>query len=310
MDRVRDIETGGIMDWDKLRIFHAVAQAGSFTHAGETLNLSQSAVSRQISALEESLGASLFHRHARGLILTEQGELLDRTTREMFSKLAFTTARIMDTRERPWGPLRITTTVAFGSIWLTRRLKEFIEEYPDIDVSLVLSDDELDISMRQADVALRVRPPTQPDLIQRQLMEVHYRIYAAPQYIKEHGLPRTVEELDQHRLVVYGEDAAPPVANLNWLLEVGAGEKPRHPILKINNIYGIYRAVRSGIGIGALPDYMTGHAEDLVQILPEHEGPGFNTYFVYPEELRSSKRIGVLRDFLVNRIRQDQLLSK
>ncbi|HEY9163688.1 MAG TPA: LysR family transcriptional regulator [Magnetovibrio sp.] len=307
MDRARDTEFGGILDWDKLRIFHAVAEAGSFTHAGETLNLSQSAVSRQISALEDSLGVSLFHRHARGLILTEQGELLDRTTREMFSKLAFTTARIMDTRERPWGPLRITTTVAYGSIWLTRRLKEFIEEYPEIDVSLVLSDDELDISMRQADVAIRVRPPTQPDLIQRQLMQVHYRIYASPQYIKTHGLPRSVEELDQHRLVIYGEDAAPPVSNLNWLLEVGAGEKPRRPVLKVNNIYGIYRAVRSGIGIGALPDYMTGHAEDLVQVLPELEGPGFNTYFVYPEELRNSKRIGVFRDFLVNRIRQDQV---
>lgn len=307
MDRARDTEFGGVLDWDKLRIFHAVAEAGSFTHAGESLNLSQSAVSRQISALEDSLGVSLFHRHARGLILTEQGELLDRTTREMFSKLAFTTARIMDTRERPWGPLRITTTVAYGSIWLTRRLKEFIEEYPEIDVSLVLSDDELDISMRQADVAIRVRPPTQPDLIQRQLMQVHYRIYASPQYIKTHGLPRTVEELDQHRLVIYGEDAAPPVANLNWLLEVGVGEKPRRPVLKVNNIYGIYRAVRSGIGIGALPDYMTGHAEDLVQVLPELEGPGFNTYFVYPEELRNSKRIGVFRDFLVNRIRQDQL---
>jgi DNA-binding transcriptional LysR family regulator len=310
MDRARESDIGGILDWDKLRVFHAVAEAGSFTHAGEALNLSQSAVSRQIGALENSLGISLFHRHARGLILTEQGELLDRTTREMFSKLAFTTARIMDTRERPWGPLRITTTVAFGSIWLTRRLKEFIEEFPDIDVSLVLSDDELDISMRQADVAIRVRPPTQPDLIQRQLMEVHYRIYASPQYIKDHGLPRTVEELDQHKLIIYGEDAAPPVSNLNWLLEIGAGEKPRRPVLKVNNIYGIYRAVRSGIGIGALPDYMTGHAEDLVEVMPWLEGPGFNTYFVYPEELRNSKRIGVFRDFLVNRIRQDLLKTK
>ncbi len=304
MDRQRD-PNAGILDWDKLRIFHAVAEAGSFTHAGEGLNLSQSAVSRQISALEENLGVALFHRHARGLILTEQGELLNRSTREMFTKLAFTTARIMDTRERPWGPLRITTTVAFGSIWLTRRLKVFIEEYPDIDVSLMLSDDELDISMRQADVAIRVRPPTQPDLIQRHLTNVHYRIYASPQYIKEHGLPRNTTELGNHKLIVYGADAAPPVENLNWLLDVGAGEKMRRPVLKINNIYGIYRAVRSGIGIGALPDYMTGHAEDLVQVLPEVEGPGFKTYFVYPEELRNSKRIGVFRDFLVNSIRSD-----
>ncbi|MCW8915363.1 MAG: LysR family transcriptional regulator [Magnetovibrio sp.] len=306
MERLRDPDTG-VLDWDKLRIFHAVAEAGSFTHAGEMLNLSQSAVSRQISALEESLGVALFHRHARGLILTEQGELLDATTKEMFSKLAFTTAQIRDSRERPQGELRVTTSTGLGSIWLTPRIKDFLERYPDIDVSVVLSEDELDISMRQADVAIRLRPPTQPDLVQRQLMEVHYRVYASPSYIKRYGMPRTPEELDNHRLVIYGEDASPPVSNLNWLMEVSQTDHIRHPALKVNNIYGIYRAVRSGIGIGALPDYMTSHAEDLVQVLPELKGPSFNTYFVYPEELRNSKRVGVFRDFLLNRIRADQL---
>jgi len=306
MDRLRDPETG-VLDWDKLRIFHAVAEAGSFTHAGDLLNLSQSAVSRQIGALEENLGVALFHRHARGLILTEQGELLDRATREMVSKLAFTTAQIRDSRERPQGELRITTTTGLGSIWLTPRIKDFLESYPDIDVSLVLSDDELDISMRQADVAIRLRPPTQPDLVQRQLMEVHYLVYASPGYIKHYGLPRSPEDLDNHRLIIYGKDAITPVDNLNWLMEAGQGGSKRRPALTVNNIYGIYRAVRSGIGIGALPDYMTSHAEDLVQVLPELAGPSFNTYFVYPEELRNSKRVGVFRDFLLNRIRADRL---
>jgi len=306
MDRLPEPDTG-VMDWDKLRIFHAVAEAGSFTHAGESLNLSQSAVSRQIGALEESLGIALFHRHARGLILTEQGELLDRTTKEIFFKLAFTTAQIRDSRERPQGELRITTTTGLGSIWLTPRIKEFLLRYPDIEVSLVLSDDELDISMRQADVAIRLRPPTQPDLVQRQLMSVSYLVYASPSYIKRYGMPRSPEDLDNHRLVIYGEDAITPVSNLNWLMDAGHSGKPRQPVLKVNNIYGIYRAVRSGIGIGALPDYMTSHAEDLVHVLPELAGPSFNTYFVYPEELRNSKRVGVFRDFLINQIRDDHL---
>jgi len=309
MDRMRDPDSG-VMDWDKLRIFYAVSAAGSFTHAGEMLNLSQSAVSRQIGALENSLGVALFHRHARGLILTEQGELLDVTTREMFSKLAFATAQIRDSRERPQGELRVTTSTGLGSIWLTPRITGFLDSYPDIDVSLVLSDEELDISMRQADVAIRLRPPTQPDLVQRLLMEVHYRVYASPSYIKRHGLPRDPEDLDNHRLVIYGEDASTPVDNLNWLMEAGHSGPVRHPALKVNNIYGIYRAVRSGIGIGALPDYMTQHAVDLVQVLPELAGPSFNTYFVYPEELRRSKRVGVFRDFLLNRIRADQLGQK
>ena len=126
------------MDWDKLRIFHAVADAGSFTRAGEGLNLSQSAVSRQISTLEESLQVKLFHRHARGLKLTEQGEELFLSAHEVFAKLATAEARNTDARERPQGPLRITTTIAFGSFWLTPRIKEFVNLYPEIQVSLLV----------------------------------------------------------------------------------------------------------------------------------------------------------------------------
>ena len=296
----------GIPDWDKLRIFRSVAEAGSFTHAGESLNLSQSAVSRQISALEESIGISLFHRHARGLILTEQGEMLDRTVREMFTHLAATTSQIRDSRERPQGPLRITTTNAFGSIWLTPRIGEFLERYPDIEVSLVLSDDELDVAMRQADVAIRMRPPRQPNLIRRHLKSVHYKIYAAPLYLQNHGMPKSPKDLDAHRLIVYGEDATPPVENLNWLLDAGT-DTPRRPTLKVNSIYGIFRAVESGLGIGALPEYMSRDTANLVEVLPELEGPGFDTYFVYPEELRQSKRIKVFRDFLLSRIEQEKL---
>ena len=127
-----------IMDWDKLRIFQAVADAGSFTHAGERLNLSQSAVSRQISALEESLNVMLFHRHARGLILTEQGELLYRTARDMSAKLNTAEALLAESKDQPAGPLKITTTVGFGSTWLTPQHARVPRLYPDIDVSLVL----------------------------------------------------------------------------------------------------------------------------------------------------------------------------
>lgn len=291
------------MDWDKLRVFHAVAEAGSFTHAGEALNLSQSAVSRQISTLEDSLEVPLFHRHARGLKLTEQGEQLFRTAHEVFAKLAMAEARISDSREQPQGPLMITTTVAFGSIWLTTRIKEFISLYPDIQVSLVLADTELDLSMREADAAIRMVPPKQPDLIQRHLVTLQYRAYASPEYLKEKDMPKAAGDLDDHQLIVYGEDAQPPLGNLNWLLEEGAtpGHR-REPILRVNSLYGIFRAVQSGLGIGALPEYMSREAGNLVEVLPGVGGPTVDVYFVYPEELRKSKRIGVLRDFLVSKL--------
>ncbi len=157
------------MDWDKLRIFHAAAAAGSFTHAGEALHLSQSAISRQVAALEYDLKTSLFHRHARGLLLTEQGEMLFRTVQEVLVRLEGARLRLSDAREKPHGLLKVTANTGFGSAWLAPRLAEFRELYPDIELVVILTDDELDLSMREADVALRLREPTQPDLIRRRL---------------------------------------------------------------------------------------------------------------------------------------------
>ncbi|HVH80779.1 MAG TPA: LysR family transcriptional regulator [Stellaceae bacterium] len=296
------------MDWDKLRVFHAVAEAGSFTHAGESLNLSQSAVSRQISALEESLSVPLFHRHARGLILTEQGELLFKTAREVFAKLAMAEGLISESKDRPKGPLKITTTVAFGSIWLTPRIREFLDLYPEIQVSLVVDDSELDLSMREADVAIRMSPPRQPDLIQRHLVSVQVHIYATNDYLQKFGTPQRPEDLEEHRIIVYGEDARPPVPGVNWLLEVGTkSDHDRRPILTVNNTYGMLRAMMSGLGLAALPDFVANEHGGLVRVLPEVSGPPNEAYFVYPEELRTSKRISVFRDFLLRKVAEGRL---
>ncbi|MGE0743784.1 MAG: LysR family transcriptional regulator [Rhodospirillales bacterium] len=295
------------MDWDKLRVFHAVAEAGSFTHAGDVLNLSQSSVSRQISALERSLNTALFHRHARGLKLTEQGELLYRTAREVFAKLAMVETLVAESRDRPKGPLRITTTVAFGSIWLTERIREFIEAYPEISVTLIVTDEELDLSMGQADVGIRMTPPRQADLVQRHLITMHHRAYASPAYLKRYGTPKALEDLDAHRLIAYDETFHPPFTNINWLIEAGSRSGGgRQPVLRVNNIYAMFRAAAGGLGIAPLPDYMAKLALDLEPVLPSLEGPTFDVYFVYPEELRHSKRIAVFRDFLLAKIDEDR----
>jgi DNA-binding transcriptional LysR family regulator len=291
-------------DWDKLRIFHAVAEAGSFTHAGHDLGLSQSAVSRQISALESDLAVALFHRHARGLILTEQGEMLYRTAHDVFTKLANARARLTDSRDKPSGELRVSTTVGLGTIWLTPRLREFTELFPQIKVELLLTDEELDLSMREADVAIRLRRPTQGDLIQRKLFTVHNHAYASPEYVQENGLPQSLEELDKHKILAFG-----PVPSflddLSWLEKIGreAGD-PRPSTFRINSIYGLRRAVESGLGIAVLPDYIVGDESSLIRVPLDEEGPAIDTYFVYPEEMRNSKRIAVFRDFVVSKARQ------
>lgn len=291
------------MDWDKLRVFHAVAEAGSFTHAGETLDLSQSAVSRQISALEESLNVPLFHRHARGLILTEQGELLYRTAREVFAKLSMTEALLLESREHPKGPLKITTTVAFGTTWLTPRVREFLSIYPDIQLTLLVDDSELDLAMREADIAIRMNTPRQPDLIQRHLMTLRFHIFAHISYLKRRGTPKTPADIDSHDIITFPDDARPGIADINMLLDLGGtGQSARKPVLRINNMYGVFRAVESGLGIAVLPDYMVEGRPDIVKLLPEVETPKLEAFFVYAEELRHSKRISVFRDFLVRKV--------
>jgi DNA-binding transcriptional LysR family regulator len=292
------------MDWDKLRIFHAVADAGSFTHAGHELNLSQSAVSRQISALEEDLNVPLFHRHARGLILTEQGEVLYRTAHDVFTKLAAAKTRLMDSKEKPSGELRITTTVGLGSIWLTPRIKEFMELYPDIQVQLLLEDQELDLSMREADVAIRLRRPTQPDLIQRKLFTVHHHVYASVDYIKKHGIPKAAEDLDKHKILIFGTSAT-YLNNLTMLQTAGRSEgDPRPVALRVNSAYGLRRAAQSGAGIAILADYLVAPDMNLVQIDLPIDTPEYDTYFVYPEELKETKRVTAFRDFLVSKAKE------
>ena len=288
------------MDWDKLRIFHAAAQAGSFTHAGENLNMSQSAVSRQVSTLEQDLGVSLFHRHARGLILTEQGEHLFRAANDVLLKLDAVRARLADSSDKPSGTLRITTTVGLGSTWLTARIHEFIDLYPTINLQLILDDQELDLAMREADVAIRLRQPVQPDLIQRRLFTVHMHLYAAPSYLERFGHPQSIADLDKHRIVTFGVPVPQYLRDVNWL-EIAGREpgNPRMPILRINNIFSIKRAIVQGIGIAVLPDYMTEGESRLVRLLPEAQVPSFATYFVYPAELKNTARVHVFRDFLI-----------
>lgn len=287
------------LDWDKLRVFHAVAEAGSFTHAGESLSLSQSAVSRQIQALEEALSVPLFHRHARGLILTEAGETLNRTVREVFAKLAMTEALLTEGRERPAGRLKITTTTGFGSTWLAPRLSRFLAGYPEITLTVLLDDADLDLAMREADVAIRLHPPKQPDLIQRHVASFGWHVVACADYLKKNGTPQRPEDLDSHRIIVWGE-YRPPVDEINWLAEVGRRPgQGRRAVVEMNSLAGMLRAVQSGLGVAALPDYASADMEGLTRILPDLKTPRINAYFVYPEEMRNSKRVSVFRDFLV-----------
>ena len=288
------------MDWDKLRVFHAVADAGSLTHAGEQLHLSQSAISRQIRGLEEALQATLFHRHARGLLLTEQGELLYDATRAMTQRLNAAAARIRDSKDEVYGDLRVTTTAGFGTLWLAPRLHRLFDAHPNLSLQLILTEAVLDLPMREADVAIRLSAPQQADLIRRKLMQVEMKLYASPEYLARQGTPRSVAELSGHRVVAYSADAPQPHEAADWIKSRLSPQRNSHVMM--NSYFAVMKAAQNGLGIAALPDYITRENPGLVNILPEEASPPIPVYFTYPEELRRSQRVLAFRDFILKEI--------
>jgi len=288
------------LDWDKLKTFDAAAETGSLTAAAEKLRISQSAVSRQITALEESLNTPLFHRHARGLTLTEQGRILYRTAHEMSHKIALAQARVIDSRNKPQGVLKVSTPISLGSNWLASVLPEFIEAYPEIEVQLVLEDEETDLSQFNVDCALRPFPSTEGDLIERKLGTISQSLYASDSYLAKYGAPQSAEDLDNHKTIGFSGPNPLRITGTNWALRVGMPEgELRKPVLAVNNLHGIMRSAEAGIGIAGLPDYMTALSRRLVRVLPNVKGDDFDVYFVYPTELRGSVRAKVFREFLV-----------
>ena len=288
------------MDWDKLRIFHAVAEKGSLTHAGEVLHLSQSAVSRQIRALEESLAVTLFHRHARGLILTEQGELLFDATQAMVKRLDATAARIRDSEDEVFGELRVTTTTGFGTLWLAPRLARLYEKYPALKIDLMLEERVLDLPMREADVAIRMKEPSQADLIRKRLMNIRMQLFATPEYLADHGKPETPEDLSTHRLISQHAGTPQVAAGALLVAELMAQDIPS--TLTVNNYFGVLQAVLNHLGVGVLPDYLTEDFPNLVRVLPEIQSAEVPVFLAYPEELRHSKRVAAFRDFVTDEI--------
>ena len=224
--------------------------------------------------------------------------------REVFAKLAMTEALLTESKEKPAGRIKVTTTVGFGASWLAPRLQGFLEMYPDVTMSLLLDDADLDLAMREADVAIRMHAPKQPDLVQRHLMQLHWLVVAHPDYLGRMGTPARPEDLDDHKIILFG-DYRPPVPDINWLAEAGrrAGS-PRRALLEVNSLQAMAAAIRSGAGIGVLPDWMTAELDGLVRLLPEVKAPKVDVFFVYPEELRNSKRVAVFRDFLLARLQE------
>ena len=293
------------MDWDKLKIFYTVAEASSFTKAATILNLSQSAISRQIQSLEQDLKIQLFERHARGLVLTDNGEYLFKSAHEVISKLKDVESTLSGNKDKLNGKLIVTTVVSFGTTWLTPRIKEFMDLHPEIEVELIFDDRELDLSTREADVAIRMRRPKQLNLIQKKFVDFNYHIYASNEYLEKNGYPKILKDLDKHKFITYGKGAPSPVYNPDWVLKIGAKEgTKRKSAMRVNSVYGLLLAVQSGVGLAALPDYITHNIPNLTKVLPNEPGKPTETHFVYPASLKNNARLIAFRNFIFSKVNE------
>jgi len=291
------------MDWDKLKIFYAVAEAGSFTNATTVLNISQSAISRQIQSLEQDLKVQLFERHARGLTLTENGEYVYKTAHEVISKLKEVETSLGDQKNKPSGKLTITTVRSFGTHWLTPRIQEFMNLNTEIEIELIFDDKELDLSTRQADIGIFMRRPKQLNYIQRKLVDINYHIYGSTKYLEKYGIPKTTNDLNKHRFISFGKGAPSPVFNPDWVLKLGNKDnKKRKSIMKVNSVMGLLLAVESGVGLAALPDYLVSQSQNVIKVLPKSEGPITEAHFVYPQSLKNVARVQAFRNFLYSKL--------
>ena len=291
------------MDWDKLKIFHAVAEAGNFTKATYSLNLSQSAISRQVQSLELELKTKLFERHARGLSLTDNGQYLFKTAHEVISKLKDVESTLIDKNDKPSGKLTVTTFISFGTTWLTPRIQEFMKLNTEIEIELIFDDKELDLSTRQADIGIWSRRPKQLNYIQKKLIDINYHIYGSAKYLEEYGYPKNLTDLTKHKFISYGRGTPSPVFNPDWALKLGGKDNKKiKPIMKVNSVYGLLLAVQSGVGLAALPDYITASVPNIIRILPKIEGPKTEAHFVYPQSLKNVARVVAFRNFLYSKV--------
>jgi len=221
------------------------------------------------------------------------------------AKLRTAETLLGDATTKPTGELRITCPVGLGTVWITQRIREFMDMYPEIRVELVLNDEQVDIAMRAADVAIWTHEPEQSDLIRRTLFKSPVRAFASAQYLRRYGTPQSLSDLDNHRIVSHSGAPAAHLSAVRWLETAGrANGTPRVPSFRANNVIAMKYAIRSGVGIGMIPDYLTEEQTDLVPVLNEVQQPAMPIIFVYPEELKTAKKIQVLRDFLVSQVRK------
>ncbi|WP_010303414.1 LysR family transcriptional regulator [Candidatus Odyssella thessalonicensis] len=282
----------------KLKLIYELGREKSITRAANKLNLSQSALSKAISALEEQMQTKIFDRIPGGMRLTPDGERLFIYARKVIEEHSAYERRFFDREDELLGDLKIVTTSYLGSQWLTSCLEGYILKNPQVHIKILIKSE--DIHPSEADVAICTFIPHQPHLIQKPLFTAYTRLYASPRYLEKHGTPETSEDLNAHRLITYKGNHYTVYGSTNWLLNVGnkPGTSPRESFFEIESLHGLLNCALQGYGIIEFPDYSIVKKLGLVEVLPKLIGPEIKIYYTYPQSRATSKKIQSLYEYL------------
>jgi DNA-binding transcriptional LysR family regulator len=299
------------VEWDKLRIFYYVGKYRNITKAADKLNVSQSAVSRSIKQLEQSGNCTFFHRISRGVALTQEGEILFETVEKMFITLETAKTHIEEFQELR-GILKVATTVSLVGHWLVELIPNFLAAYPDIELKIIGNDEKLDMKTREVDVSIRPFMPDMPDLIQEYLYSCCMELYASPEYLQKYGVPNVIKDLEDHRLITFGESTSRSYRDIDWPLHIGMKEgEARNPYITINVTQAAVRLAETGIGIISLcKEFPHMDKRNLVPILPNVRGPIIDLYYTYPKVIKNSKKIMLFGKFLQSYIPEDHKIKE
>ncbi|AIK97061.1 LysR family transcriptional regulator [Candidatus Odyssella acanthamoebae] len=292
------------IDLSKLRPFYMVAKEGNITKAARKLNVTQPSLSELISDLEYNMKAQLFERLPRGVRLTPQGERLFIHAQKMVEEHEAFEKVFYEKNDEIEGNLKIITMPFGGSEWLVPTLKGFLERHPEINIKILLRSENIEPT--EGDVVICPLILHQPHLIQKYLYTAHTKLFASQSYLKKFGTPRTIEELNHHRLIVYRSNYYTPYGSTNWLLNIGIqeGQGSRKPYFEIDSLNGMINSALHGYGIVELPDLSIPLTSSLVDVLPEISGPAVEMYYTFPEKRKNSKKINLLFKHLSKNVSQ------
>jgi DNA-binding transcriptional LysR family regulator len=282
------------LDWSALRDFLAVAETGSLSRAAKKLRLSQPTLSRRIAGLEAQLKAQLFQRTPRGLVLTEAGDKVLSGARRVEQEALAIERQAEAAQAALTGTVRISLAEILGALWLPPRLAAFHAQYPALCIEVLVDNRAVNLVRREADIAVRMFRPEQPDLIAKKVGTMYMGLYGSREYFARRGEPQTKEDLKDHTLVGFDESMSqrPPVQRLEAMF---TRDRIVH---RSTSFIGQFQATLAGIGLGVHECISADADPQLKRVLPGDVNHPLEVWLVTHEDMRRSPRVRAVFDYL------------